>query len=93
MPLYYLDSTALVKLLRTENETKPLRAFVDGAELVSCELTLTELPRAIRRAATIDPALGGDALLAAAEELFEGIALRPVDRPLLAGLDLDGGPP
>lgn len=72
-----------MKLLRTENETEPLRTFVDGAELVSCELALTELPRAIRRAAALDPALGAHALLAAARELFEGIALRPVDRPLL----------
>ena len=50
MPLYYVDASAIVKLVVDEPESRALRAFIDGADLVSCELVLTEVPRAIRRA-------------------------------------------
>ena len=83
MPLFYADSSALVKLVRDEPESPALRAFVDDAELISCELVLTEVPRAIRRAAAHDARLPVDLLLGRAEETLDAIALLPLDRALL----------
>ena len=83
MPLFYADSSALVKLVRDEPESAALRAFVDDAELISCELALTEVPRAIRRAAARDARLPVDLLLDRAGEALDAIALLPLDRSLL----------
>jgi predicted nucleic acid-binding protein len=82
--LFYLDASALVKLVRDEPESPALRAFLSDAELVSCELALTEIPRAIRRLAADDPRLELDLLLARAGELFDALALISLDRALLA---------
>lgn len=84
MALFYVDASALVKLLRDEPESPPLRSFLADADLVSCELALTEVPRAIRRAAAQDPRLPLDVLLTRAGELLDGVALPPLDRALLA---------
>ena len=84
MALFYVDSSALVKLVRDEPESDALRAFLADADLVSCELVLTEVPRAIRRAAADDPGLPVDTLIARAGELLEAVALLPLDRGLLA---------
>ena len=84
MPLFYADASALVKLVREEPETAALNAFVDNADLVSSALILTEVPRAIRRAAAHDPELPLCDLLARAGDLVEAIALLPLDRELLA---------
>jgi hypothetical protein len=43
--LFYLDASALVKLVRAEPETGALRAFLGDADLLSSELALTEVPR------------------------------------------------
>lgn len=75
----------MFKLLREEAESPALRAYLDGADLVSSELVLTEIPRAIRRAVAYDPSLPLDLLLERAGELIDALALRPVDRSLLAG--------
>ena len=83
MSLFYADASALVKLVRAEPETPALRAFVAESDLVSCELVLTELPRAIRRAVADDPGLPLDPLLEQASEVLEAVALLPVDRALL----------
>lgn len=85
MPVFYADSSALVKLVRDEAESGVLRAYFEGADLVSSELVLTEVPRAVRRAAAWDPALPLDLLLERAGELVDVLALRPLDRALLAG--------
>jgi predicted nucleic acid-binding protein len=53
-------------------------------DLISSELVLTEVPRAIRRAAAADPALSVAQLIERTENLLEAIALLPVDRVLLA---------
>jgi uncharacterized protein len=47
----YLDSCALVKLVVAEEETPDLERFLDGrrAEMVSCQLALTEVVRVVRR--------------------------------------------
>ncbi len=57
MALFYTDASALVKLVRDEPESATLRAFLADADLVSCELALAEVPRAIRRAVAHDPRL------------------------------------
>ena len=84
LALFYADTSALLKLIREESESQALRNFVDGADLVSCDLVLTEVPRAIRRAVAREPALALDPLLAGAGETFEALALLPLDRGLLA---------
>lgn len=84
MALLYADASALVKLIRDEPESASLRAYVAGADLVSCELVLTEVPGAIRRAVARDPRLPLDELIARAAALVEAVALLPLDRDLLA---------
>jgi predicted nucleic acid-binding protein len=84
VPLFYLDASALVKLVQTEPESSALRAFLDQADLVSSELVLTEVPRAIRRAVADDPRLPSEPLIALAGEVLDALALLPLDRALLA---------
>ncbi len=83
MALFYADASTLVKLVRDEPESHALRTFLVDAQLVSCDLVLTEVPRAIRRAAARDPRLGLDVLMARAGEIVDAIALRPIDRGML----------
>jgi uncharacterized protein len=82
--LFYADASALVKLVRDEPESEALRAFLADADLVSCELVLAELPRAIRRAVSHDPRLPLEALISRAGDLLDALALLPLDRGLLA---------
>lgn len=84
MALFYLDSSALVKLVRVEPETDALRAFLADADLLSSELALTEVPRAIRRAAALDRSIATAPLMTRAGDVLDAVALLPVDRPLLA---------
>jgi uncharacterized protein len=84
VPLFYADASALVKLVRDEPESVALRSFLDDADLVTCELVLTEVPRAVRRAAAHDRTLPLDVLVARAGELLDALALLPLDRGLLA---------
>ncbi len=85
MAVFYADASALVKLLREEDESSALRTYLGDADLVSSEVVLTEIPRAVRRAAALDPALPLDLLLERAGALIDAIALRPADRDLLYG--------
>lgn len=50
---FYIDTSALVKLVVAEPQTVALRAWltVEGRELASSDLARTELLRAVRRAA------------------------------------------
>jgi uncharacterized protein len=82
--VFYADSSALVKLVQDDPESSALRVFLADADLVSSELILTEIPRAVRRAAGDDPALPLDLLLERAGAVLETVALRPLDRALLA---------
>jgi predicted nucleic acid-binding protein len=82
--LFYADSSALVKLVRDEPETVALRTYLAGADIISSELVLTEVPRAVRRAASHDRLLSIDSLLQRTVELVEALALIPIDRPVLA---------
>jgi len=83
--IFYTDASALVKLVREEAESGALRAYLDGADLVSSELVIAEIPRAVHRAAAQDPALSFDLLMERVGELIDALALRPLDRDLLAG--------
>lgn len=85
MAVLYADASALVKLVRDEAESPALRAYVQGDDLVSSELVLTEIPRAIRRAVVREPALSLELLLERAGSLFGALALRPLDRDILRG--------
>jgi uncharacterized protein len=82
--LFYADASALVKLLRDEPESPALRAFLADADLICSEICLTEVPRAIRRAASEDPQLPLALLLQRAGELFDALGLLALERDLLA---------
>jgi predicted nucleic acid-binding protein len=82
--LFYADASALVKLVREEPESLALSAFLDGADVVSSDLVLTEVPRAIRRAVADDPQLPLDALMEQTAELLDTLALLPLDHTILA---------
>lgn len=83
MALFYADASALVKLVRDEPESQALRTFLADADLVSSELLLTEVPRAIMRAVADDPALPFEVLIRRAGEILDALALLPLDRGLL----------
>lgn len=83
MPLFYTDASALVKLILDEPESAALRAFLADADLISCELVLTEVPRAIRRAIVHDARLPTQLLLDRTGALLDAVALLPLDRALL----------
>jgi predicted nucleic acid-binding protein len=83
LPLFYLDASAVVKLVVDEPESEALRTYIDGADLVSCELILTEVPRAIHRAVARDERLPPDLLMSRAGQAIESVALAPLDRGLL----------
>jgi len=85
VPIVYADASALVKLVRDEAESPALRTYLGDADIVSSELVLTEIPRAVRRASALDPDLSLDLLLERVGALIEVLALRPLDRALLAG--------
>jgi predicted nucleic acid-binding protein len=75
MPAYYLDSSALVKLVVLENETPALRAWINDtdADLISCDLSRTEVLRATRR-------IGGDVVRA--REVLDSVELVALDRAM-----------
>jgi predicted nucleic acid-binding protein len=81
--LLYADASALVRLVRAEPETGALAAYVGDAALVSSELALTEVPRAIRRAVADNPELPAGELLARSDALLDRLAFVPLDRALL----------
>jgi uncharacterized protein len=81
--LFYADASALVKLVRDEPESDALRAFLADSDIVSSELVLTEVPRAIIRAAARDTRLTLDVLIGRAGDTLDGVALLPLDRALL----------
>lgn len=83
MTLVYVDASALVKLVLDEPESPTLRRYLDGLDLVSSEIVVAELGRAIRRAIAADAALPLDTLLERAIETLEALALLPLDRELV----------
>jgi hypothetical protein len=66
-----------VRLVLDERESGALRTFLTDSDLVSCELVLTEIPRAIRRAPGHDRRFLG-VLLDRAGEVLDAVALLPL---------------
>jgi uncharacterized protein len=85
MPIFYADASALVKAVLNERESKVLRSYFQRGDLVSCELVLTEVPRALQRATSEDERLSLRSLLQQARDLIDAIALQPLDTGLLTG--------
>jgi len=83
VPAYYADSSALLKLIVDEPESGALLEYVRGARLVSCELALTEVPRAVQRRLVGEPDTPVEALLNDAEELLDELPLLPLEAELL----------
>ena len=78
---FYLDTSALAKLVVAESETDALRAWLaeQNRTLVSCDLTRTELTRAVRRVAP-------DRILEA-HALLDGLTLLTVPASVFAAAD------
>jgi predicted nucleic acid-binding protein len=83
MPAIYADASALVKLVAEETQTEALEGFVDGAQLLSSEQVLAEVPRALRRIVSEDPNADLQLLLARAEHLLGTVTMAPVEAVLL----------
>lgn len=79
----YLDASALVKLVVEEPQSTALRREVGSAAIVSSELALAEVPRAMWRAGAGRSAREQVALRTAAAQLLESVSLVPLDRDLL----------
>lgn len=90
MALVYVDASALVKAVRgTEEEgAAALHEYLQGADLISSELVLTEVPRALQRKAVERPRFQLEQALQRAAEVLDSLALRPVDDSLLIGAGL-----
>ena len=75
----YLDASAIVKLIAEEPESAELIEAVTDARLVSSELAIAEVPRAVRRIER------GDLvdLIARADAVLATLALVPVGRDVL----------
>lgn len=85
MPLFYVDASALVKVVLKEEGSKALSSYFQRGDLVSCDLVLTEVPRALQRAVSENERLSLRSLLRQAGELIDATALQPLDSGLLAG--------
>ena len=93
---WYIDTSALVKLVTVEAETAALHEWVADhhPELVASDLARTELQRAVRRSGTaqpldIDDGLAAIDLLPATPTIFEAAAeLEPLDLRTLDSVHL-----
>jgi predicted nucleic acid-binding protein len=73
----------LVKLVAGESQTEALETYVGDAELLSSELALAEVPRALRRIVSEEPGAALRPLLQRAEELLDEVTMAPVESILL----------
>jgi predicted nucleic acid-binding protein len=94
--VYYLDTSALVKLVVREAESGALLDWLRATEeavpgsLVTCDLSRTELYRAVRRVepgrlTRVREVLGSLAVLSVTSDIFEHAAR--LDPPVLRSLD------
>jgi uncharacterized protein len=79
----YADASALVKLIADEPHSQAVEAYVDEADLLSSELVLGEVPRALRRIAGKVDAAQLELQLERAYDLLDEIAMHPVEVPIL----------
>jgi predicted nucleic acid-binding protein len=94
MALLYLDASALVKTVREKEEdgAEALRRYLQGADLISSELVLAEVPRALQRVAAESPRFQREQASRRAAEILDTLSLRPVDDALLIGAGMLGEP-
>ena len=79
----YLDASAVTKLIAPEPESTELLASLAGRALVSSELVVAEVPRAVRRIAADGRLRDLGAALEQLEALLGGLALVPIGREVL----------
>ena len=82
-PPLYLDASAVTKLIAPEPGFAELVAAVADGPLVSSELVVAEVPRAMRRVAADGRIQNLGAALAQLEALLGGFALVPMSRDVL----------
>jgi predicted nucleic acid-binding protein len=81
----YLDSCALLKLVRAEPETGALAAFIDehrGTRWFTSEISRTELARAVRRNSRDEEGLRDE--LVQIDHLCDGLDVVPVSSRILS---------
>jgi predicted nucleic acid-binding protein len=83
-PPSYLDASAVTKFIAPESESADLVAAVARRRLVSSELVVAEVPRAVRRIAHEDRLRDLARALARVEAVLEALWLVPVDHDVLA---------
>lgn len=79
----YLDSSALAKLVVAEAETTALTSWLAERPVITSELAVTEVPRAVHRRLGGNSAMRTPALRAA-ERLLESVSLVPIRREILS---------
>jgi uncharacterized protein len=79
----YLDTSAIVKLIAEEAESAELVDAVTDERLISSELAIAEVPRALRRTAAERPTTELVDLIARADAALATLALVPVGRDVL----------
>jgi predicted nucleic acid-binding protein len=79
----YLDSSAIVKLIVSEPESQALVETVRGHGVVTSEIALAEVPRAIWRMLSGRRAREREQVLREVPRVLESLAYVPVDRALL----------
>lgn len=76
MSVAYVDSSAIVKLVVDETETKALRRWMQaGVTCMTSRVSMVEVPRALRRKGQVSLELATDAL----EEALRAIAILEID--------------
>ena len=80
---YYADSSAIVKLIVSEPESDVLVEAVGGHDLITSEIALAEVPRAIHRLLSGRRARERQAVERELPRVLESLAYVPVDRSLL----------
>ena len=69
----------MVKLAIDEHESVEARFFLRGLRTISSELVVTEVPRAVRRKSTEDPAFDLEGHLLKAEIILGDVTLHPIE--------------
>jgi predicted nucleic acid-binding protein len=79
----YLDASAIVKLISEEPESEELIDAITDGRLVSSEVVIAEIPRAMRRIADAGGAGTFVDLIARADSVLATLALIPLGRDVL----------
>ncbi len=93
--IVYLDSSALLKRILDEERTKELRDQLDawngeGAQFVTSQLAEIEVARGLRSRIDID--VESQAFARALDEVWDGVAVAPLDRQVVSTSQIIGPP-